>query len=124
MFSSLFAQDDATTKRAETDDRAAAAQQESKKPAADKPDSKEKLEKATIALSAVVGIAILGVGAIAGVMLGAKYLRRIARDAGPPQRTVGNDFWFLKPPKPHPTDDEHMETHRPTHTPPETETRE
>ena len=59
----------------------------------------EKKRKASIALLAVGGIAILGVGSIAATMIWARRLRRLARKSGPPQRTAGNDFWFLKPPK-------------------------
>jgi len=61
--------------------------------------SEEKKRKASIALLAVGGIAILGVGVIAATMIWARRLRRLARNSGPPQRTAGNDFWFLKPPK-------------------------
>ena len=61
--------------------------------------SDEKRRKASIALLAVGGIAILGVGVIAATMIWARRLRRLARNSGPPQRTAGNDFWFLKPPK-------------------------
>ena len=60
----------------------------------------EKRRKASAGLAAVGAIAILGVGIIAATMMWAKRLRRLARDPGPPQKTAGNDFWFLKPPKP------------------------
>lgn len=62
--------------------------------------TEEKKRKASIALLAVGGIAILGVGIIAATMIWARRLRRLARNNGPPQRTTGNDFWFLKPRKP------------------------
>ncbi|HEY0983396.1 hypothetical protein [Schlesneria sp.] len=60
----------------------------------------EKKRKASIALAAVGGIAILGVGIIAATMVWARRLRRLARNVGPPQRTICDDFWFLKPAKP------------------------
>jgi len=72
------------------------------------------------ALIAVAGIAVLGVGAIAMNMLWARRLRRLARDPGPRQTTVGNDFWFLKPPKP-PVDPDDPSNRQP---PPASETRE
>lgn len=59
----------------------------------------EKRKKASAGFAAVAGIAILGIGAIAFTMIWARRLRRLARDPGPAQKTVGNDFWFLKPPK-------------------------
>jgi hypothetical protein len=84
----------------------------------------EKMKKATALLAAVGGIAILGVGVIAATMLGAKHLRRLARNPGPPQKTAGNDFWFLKPPKPIASDTDIADSHRPPHIPPEQETSE
>jgi hypothetical protein len=59
----------------------------------------EKQKKASAAMAAVGGIAILGIGVIAWTMIWARRLRRFARDPGPAQTTLGNDFWFLKPPK-------------------------
>lgn len=61
--------------------------------------TEEKKRKASIALLAVGGIAIVGVGIIAATMIWARRLRRLARNNGPPQRTTGNDFWFLRPRK-------------------------
>jgi hypothetical protein len=58
-----------------------------------------KKRKATAGLAAVGGIAILGISIIAVTMLWARRLRRLARDRGPLQKTEGDDFWFLKPPK-------------------------
>lgn len=84
----------------------------------------EKKKKVVILLSAVAGVAICGIGAIAGTMLWARHLRRLARDIGPPQTTIGNDFWFLKPPKPVATKSDISDSHRPPHTPPEAETSE
>ena len=78
----------------------------------------EKRKKAAILVSAIGGIATLGVGGIAILMIWARHLRRLARDMGPPQRTAGNDFWFLKPPKPPVSDVNVSDTHRsadPTH---------
>lgn len=130
LFSPLLAQEEGTPQPAvqqqpaDPDEQSTTSAPDSDRALAEKKRSKEKLEKATKAMGAVVGIAVLGIATIAGVMIGAKRLRRIARDPGSNQTTIGNDFWFIKPPKPHPTDDEHMETHRPTHTPPETDTRE
>ena len=60
---------------------------------------KEKKRKAFAGLAALSAIAILGVGAIAATMVWARRLRRLARDKGPHQTTIGNDFWFFKPPK-------------------------
>ena len=73
----------------------------------------EKKRKALAGLAAVGAIAILGVGVIAATMMWARRLRRLARDFGPPQKTLGNDFWFLKPPKPIATESEISTTHRP-----------
>lgn|GEM_PF-2627258 len=82
----------------------------------------DKQIKVAILLSAVGGIAVFGIGAIAVTMLWARRLRRIARDPGPPQTTVGNDFWFLKPPKPIVSESDTTDSRRSPHTPPETET--
>lgn len=79
----------------------------------------EKLKKIAIMMSAVGGIVILGVGAIASLMIWARHLRRVARATGPIQRTEGNDFWFLKPPKHAVSDSNVGETHRPIHTTPD-----
>jgi hypothetical protein len=70
---------------------------EPQKPAA--PVAADKIKRATAGIAAIVGIAILGIGAIAFTMIWARRVRRIARDPGPTQTTLGNDFWFLKPPK-------------------------
>ena len=59
----------------------------------------ERRRKASAGLAAVAAIAILGIGVMAATMIWAKRLRRLARDPGVPQKTAGNDFWFLKPPK-------------------------
>lgn len=68
-------------------------------PESAKSATEEKRRRASVALLAVGGIAIVGVGIIAGTMIWARRLRRLARDHGPRQRTMGNDFWFLKPRK-------------------------
>ena len=60
----------------------------------------EKRRKASAGFAAIGGIAILGISIITMTMIWARRLRRIARDPLPAQRTAGNDFWFLKPPKP------------------------
>jgi len=73
---------------------------------------REKKKKAMVVLAAVAGIAISGVGAIAVTMLWARRLRRLARDPGPPQKTAGNDFWFLKPPRLVITDPEADQSHQ------------
>ena len=73
----------------------------------------EKKRKATIGLAAVGAIAILGVSVIVMTMIWARRLRRLARDSGPIQKTAGNDFWFLKPPKPNATDTEISTIRRP-----------
>jgi hypothetical protein len=63
-------------------------------------DVDEKKRKKVVAtLAAIAGVAVFGVGAIAVTMVWARRLRRMARDPGPRQTTVGNDFWFLKPEK-------------------------
>ena len=80
-----------------------------------KPVDAEKMRKATALMAAVAGIAIFGVGAIATVMLMAKHLRRVARDPGPVQHTAGNDFWFLKPPKPMVSNKDSIESQMPHH---------
>ena len=79
----------------------------------------EKMKKVTILMSAITGIFIFGVGGIAVMMLWARHLRRLARDPGPVQKTVGNDFWFLKPPKPAVSDSNVLDGHRPAHSSPE-----
>ena len=79
----------------------------------------EKMKKVTILLSAIIGIVIFGVGGIAVMMLWARRIRRLARDPGPVQKTVGNDFWFLKPPKPTVSDSNVLDGHRPAHSSPE-----
>ncbi len=84
-------------------------------------ENNEKLVKVTILFAAVSGIAIFGIGAIAVTMLWARHLRRLARDLGPPQKTAGNDFWFLKPPKPLAGESELSDQHQPPHRAPETE---
>lgn len=82
-------------------------------------EDNEKRKKVAIMMSAIGGIVILGIGAIAVLMIWARHLRRVARDRGPLQRTEGNDFWFLKPPKPTVSDSNIGETHRPIHTTPD-----
>lgn len=82
-------------------------------------NSAEKIKAATFMLGAIVGIAIFGIGGIAATMIWATRLRRLARDMGPHQRTAGNDFWFLKPPKPNAADTDIASSHRPNHTPPD-----
>ncbi len=82
----------------------------------------EKRKKATIALAAIGGIAILGVGAMAATMLWARRLRRLARDPGPPQKTAGNDFWFLKPPKQDIVPSDNANDSQPPDSPPFSET--
>jgi hypothetical protein len=59
----------------------------------------EKKKKASAGMAAIGAIVILGIGAIAVTMIWARRLRRMARDPGPAQTTLGNDFWFLKPSK-------------------------
>ena len=73
----------------------------------------EKRRKASAALAAVGAIAIIGVGIVAVTMIWARRLRRLARDPGAPQKTAGNDFWFLKPPKPKAAEDGIVDSHRP-----------
>lgn len=66
-------------------------------------DVERKQQKRSITLFATImaggGIGVLIIGAIAMNTMWARRLRRLARDPGPRQTTVGNDFWFLKPPK-------------------------
>ena len=76
----------------------------------------EKKRKAFAGLAALGGIAILGVGIIAATMMWATRLRRLARIDGPCQKTVGNDFWFLKPPKPIASESELSDRRRPPYT--------
>ena len=78
-----------------------------------RPAVNDKKRKAIAGLAAVSGIAILGVGVIAATMMWAKRLRRLARDSGPSQTTLGNDFWFLKPPKNVFDEPERSNGHRP-----------
>ena len=73
----------------------------------------EKKRKATAGLAAVGAIAILGVSVIAMTMIWARRLRRLARASGPVQKTAGNDFWFLKPPKPNASETEISSLRRP-----------
>ena len=65
----------------------------------DAPVGAEKMKKASAGIAAIAAIAILGIGVIAFTMIWARRVRRLARDPGPAQTTLGNDFWFLKPPK-------------------------
>ena len=81
------------------DDKAASSELTNSSDESSKTDA-EKKRKATVGLAAVGAIAILGVSVIAMTMIWARRLRRLARDSGPIQKTAGNDFWFLKPPKP------------------------
>lgn len=78
--------------------------------------NREKKRKAFAGLAALGGIAILGVGIIAATMMWATRLRRLARIDGPSQKTVGNDFWFLKPPKPIASERELSDRRRPPYT--------
>lgn len=73
----------------------------------------KKRKKIVAVLAAVSGVAVLGVGAIAATMVWARRLRRIARDPGPRQTTVGNDFWFLKPEKAKSAESSHAEEQPP-----------
>lgn len=76
-------------------------------------DETTRKRRALAGLAAVGGIAILGVAIIAATMVWARRLRRLARNMGPPQKTIGNDFWFLKPPKPVANDSPIANKHRP-----------
>lgn len=80
---------------------------------------KEKEKTVLIMMASLAAILAVGVFGIAVVMLWARRLRRIAREL-PAQRTIGNDFWFLKPPKPVVSESNVLEGHRPVH-PPENE---
>ena len=84
----------------------------------------EKRKKVVVGLAAIGGIAIFGIGGIAITMLWARRLRRLARELGPPQKTAGNDFWFLKPPKPTVAEAEIVDSHRPPQLPPTSESQE
>jgi H+/gluconate symporter-like permease len=59
----------------------------------------EKQREVTIGLMALVGILVGGLVFLAVVMIWGARLRRIARAELPPQRTLQNELWFLKPPK-------------------------
>ena len=78
---------------------------------------KEKQKTVLILMAALAAIIAAGVFGIAAVIVWARRLRRIARDLGPAQRTIGNDFWFLKPPKPAVSESNVLEAHRPMHPP-------
>jgi hypothetical protein len=60
----------------------------------------EKQQKAMIALMALCGILIGGLAFVVLVIVWGSRLRRIARAELPEQKTLQNDLWFLKPPKP------------------------
>jgi len=72
------------------------------------PYHKEKQARVTAGLAAVAGIAIVGVGLGAGVMLWGARLRRLNRQ---PLAPTGRQdaFWFLRPPKPQPHDSRAVE---------------
>lgn len=69
------------------------------KPAAETDDETEKHQRALIGLMALCGILIGGLGFLAVVMIWGARLRRMARRELPPQKTLQNELWFLKPPK-------------------------
>ena len=100
--------DDITTRSADAEDPIHTAEEDSR--------NQEKKRKAFAGLAALGGIAILGVGIIAATMMWATRLRRLARIDGPSQKTVGNDFWFLKPPKPIASERELSDRRRPPYT--------
>ncbi len=100
--------DDITTRSADTEDPIHTAEDDLR--------NLEKKRKAFAGLAALGGIAILGVGIIAATMMWATRLRRLARIDGPSQKTVGNDFWFLKPPKPIASERELSDRRRPPYT--------
>ncbi len=62
----------------------------------------DKQRKAMAALLALCGILIGGLMFVAVVMIWGARLRRQARRELPPQNTLQNTLWFLKPPKPPP----------------------
>jgi hypothetical protein len=61
--------------------------------------SDEKQRRAMAGLMALCGILVGGLGFVALVMIWGARLRRMARRELPPQKTLQNDLWFLKPPK-------------------------
>jgi hypothetical protein len=69
------------------------------KPAAETDDETEKQHRALLGLMALCGILIGGLGFLAAVMIWGARLRRMARRELPPQKTLQNELWFLKPPK-------------------------
>ena len=65
----------------------------------------EKRRKAMAGLMALAGILIGGVMFLAVVIIWGARLRRMARRQLPPQTTLQNDLWFLKPSKSAPADE-------------------
>jgi hypothetical protein len=61
-------------------------------------DEAERRRTALIGLSAVAGIAILGIGLVAVIVIWAGRLRRINRKPLP-EASLKDELWFLKPPK-------------------------
>jgi hypothetical protein len=60
----------------------------------------ERRKRASAAFAALGAISIIGLCVIAWIMVWGQRLRRLIRGEAPVQRTLGDDFWFLKPPKP------------------------
>jgi hypothetical protein len=69
------------------------------KPVASADDETEKHQRALLGLMALCGILIGGLGFLAVVMIWGARLRRMVRRELPPQKTLQNELWFLKPPK-------------------------
>jgi hypothetical protein len=68
-------------------------------PLGETPLEREKRRKALAGLAAVAGIAIVGIGLVAVIILWGGRLRRINREPLPDAKPR-NEFWFLQPPKP------------------------
>lgn len=72
---------------------------EAPQPAAADNQDEEKQRKAMAGLLALCGILIGGLMFVVIVMIWGARLRRLARRELPPQTTLQNEHWFLKPPK-------------------------
>lgn len=89
------AEDAAPPAAAETPPPAAANPEDADKP----PDEKRLRRSALAGLFALAGIALAGAALVVLVMVWARRLRRLNRDAVGATR-LEDEFWFLRPPKP------------------------
>lgn len=95
MYTPLWGEDQPTSAVSPTPPAAV----ENPAPATKDDDETEKQRKAMAGLLALCGILIGGLMFVVVVMIWGARLRRMARRELPPQTTLQNEHWFLKPPK-------------------------